>query len=115
MPKNPKFKWTVQNYIDIFILARQGLSDGQIAKAVGVGISTWKSRLKNDYDLGETLTKGRAKRDISDAFFRRMPTRCQELWQEIASGETLQGETSTVKKRDQQFLFIYALLSSNFL
>jgi transposase len=134
---NGRSKWRDAYFVQVYRLARDGLSEKQVAKAIGVSqptLARWKAAkpaLRAAWSQGR---KARAKPSSSkrgesadapqtflDYVFQRLSPELQTLWDEIQAVENAPNDIARVEamlekkgKRARQNLFVYALTSSNF-
>lgn len=110
-------------YLEVYILAKSGCSDIKIEQALGIGTNTLRRWCKAHPYLKEALDKGReaikSKDDFKDWVVGRLPDHLKDLWDEIMEVE--EGNSQARKDvlladnpRAKQFLFIHALLKTNF-
>jgi len=128
-PKRKKRKlnrWKNENYIEIFLLAKDGLSDRQISKALGIERPTFQYWKKKDKALRNALERGRGfKRQgemtLQDYVYGRLSEPMRNLWDKITECDTEENGVRRIEallkangKRARQCLFIHAYLSSSF-
>jgi hypothetical protein len=138
--KKPPFlkKWKEEFYVTCYELARTGMADKAIAKAIGCsfqGLSRWKNRRPA---LAEAIERGRRQyaarhgeagdkggADSQGTFrayvYDRLPGHLKRLWEEINACEDedngvlrLEALLSKAGQRARQHLFFYALVHNNF-
>lgn len=125
-------KWKNDFYFEAYRLARDGMTDGQIAKVFRVSADTFGKWLKKRPSLANALSEARRKDTKPAEEFRnyihgRLPPRAQRLWDELEAAErqVLEGGPreqresmveliSTQGKRMRQQLFVHALVCTNF-
>lgn len=125
MPRADKFERTM--YVTAFELARDGLSDNQVAKALGVAWLTLARWCKRDPALTDALARGRHHRDPQDEFkfhdyvYDRLAPKLKETWDKIEECEKLDNGVERIEAllghagvRARQHLFVYSLTQSQF-
>lgn len=127
--KDTRIKWKDTNYVKAYLLARDGLSDRGIAKAMGITSSTftkWKGC--REAFLNAIVTgRGSLKKDkntahtFQDYVYDRLDPRLQGLWDQMHAWEEsgdgvgrLEGMLKDEGKKVRQCLFLHALIKSNF-
>ena len=125
--KPVKSRWNNANYVKVYELAKSGLSDAQIAAAVG-HTSEWFSKLtKRNPALKDAVDRGRngsaesRHADFRDYVYHRLPPELQEIWDRINLCDespcgyirikALLGGTSCAAR---QHLYLYALVATGF-
>lgn len=124
-PMANKFKQT--HYVDTYELARSGMSDEQIAGALGVAGKTFRTWCARRPALADALQRGRQYRDSGneqtfyDYIYNHLSPELRLLWSEINECEQLDSPYERVEallaghgKRARQHLFLYALTQSMF-
>ena len=122
--------WHEGLYVEIHNLARNGLSDYEIAKALGIHWKTLESWCRQLPRLVEALDAAReiirTPADGTTAFFRyvheRLPAHLIPLWQQIVEWDkTGLMDSDTIDEffhrhgvRIRQHLFVYAMVATNF-
>lgn len=125
MPVADKFEDTM--YVTAFELARDGLSDAQIAKTLGVTGPTLTAWVRKRPALGEAISRGRWRRDPGDEYtfheyiYQHLDPHLQELWDEINACQDLDSPRERVEAllrghgiKARQHLFLHALVTSAF-
>lgn len=122
-------KWDNRHYVSVYELARQGMTEKEVAKAIGISqptLARWKARrpaLRDAWDRGKAA--GVPSTDSQPTFreyvYQRLPADLRALWDEINAVEEADNDIARVEamlaghgKRARQHLFLYALTSSNF-
>ncbi len=129
MPGRGQTKYKPEYVIRIYEFAKNGMTDGQIADALGVKklcMVKWK---KDRPEVAEALRKGRETKDsitatqsFLDHVYGRLPDDLKALWDEIHDCDNDQiGDVARLEKllkgkpeRTKQHLFLYALVACNF-
>lgn len=118
--------WKDIHLVTIYRLAKQGSSDPEIAEALGMNRSTFRTLKTKRPSIVEALDMARspsdeeAAEDFRTYVFNHLPSELQALWEEIEGFEdenSVERVDALMKKqglRARQHLFIYALTSSNF-
>jgi hypothetical protein len=125
MGRHDKFEPTM--YVTAYELARDGLSDEQIAKSIGVVGLTFRRWCKRKPALADAVSRGRYRRDPQDTLtfheyvFNHLSEHLQGLWKEINACEELENGVERIEAllknkgiRVRQHLFLYALTQSMF-
>jgi hypothetical protein len=120
-------KWQDGHYVTVYELAREGMTEKQIAATMGISLPTlarWKSQrpaLRDAWDRGKGRTASEDRYSFREYVYQRLPADLRGLWDEIMACETEANDIARVEamltahgKRARQHLFIYALTSSNF-
>lgn len=120
-----KFKVTM--YVTAYELAKEGVSDEQIAGTLGVAGQTFRSWCAKRPALADALARGRQKRDpgnehtFQEYIYDHLSPHLRKLWEEIHECETLENGVERVEAllknhgiRARQHLFLYALTQSMF-
>jgi len=120
-----KFKVTM--YVTAYELAKEGVSDEQIAGTLGVAGQTFRSWCAKRPALADAVARGRHKRDpgnehtFQEYIYDHLPPHLRKLWEEIHECETLENGVERVEAllknhgiRARQHLFLYALTQSMF-
>lgn len=130
-------KWKDEFYVRAYRAARDGLSDKDIAAALGVTPRLFNRWLENRPALAEAVRDGRGAKgeaeDIKDHIYGRLPEHLRDLWDRIEGCEALgEGDEPELRlerrrtrraldiecksqlKQDKQRLFIHALVCSQF-
>lgn len=114
-------------YVTVYELARDGLSDEQIGKSLGVQGQTFRNWCAKRPALTNALARGRHAREPGDDFtfhqyiFDHLSPHLQELWRDINECEELENGVERIEAllgthgiRARQHLFIYSLTQSAF-
>lgn len=114
-------------YVTSYQLARDGLSDEQIAKTHGVTGPTFRTWCKKDVYLAAALQQGRRGRESGDEFtfheyvYDHLSPHLKGLWEEINQSDKDKHGIDVIESileghgtRARQQLFIYALTQSCF-
>ena len=124
-----KSLWKLRYIITAYELAKNGLSEAKIAKALGISFPTFlswekkKPAFKMAVESGRRIYKGRGKHTISfrDYVFQRLPKNLRILWRKInklddsPSGyEKIQALLADRGVSIRQHLFVYAWTDCNF-
>jgi hypothetical protein len=120
-----KFEYTM--FVTAFELAREGLSDKQIAHTLGVAYQTFKRWCQRYAALADAVIRGRHRRDPGDELtfhqyiFDHLSPALQTLWKQIDECENLENPVERVEAllkghgvRVRQHLFLYAFTQSVF-
>lgn len=120
-------KWSDGHYVTAYEQARAGLSNTQIAKALGVNLVTLKAWLKRKKYLRRAIEKGRSlslatpDRSFADFVYGRLPQHLQELWDNLnrcdnrsLGVERIEALLENQGKTARQHLFVHALVASSF-
>jgi transposase len=121
----PNIVWEDGMYLDVFRLAKSGLSNSSIAKSIGVTPKTFSFWLKRKPTLKKALEEGRAppgevSRTFQDYIFNRLPKRLRKVWRRLKkcsdSNQVERMEALLDKQgtRGRQELFIHAFIASGF-
>jgi len=127
--RDGKTKWREEHYVTAYCCARDGMSNAQIAKVLGVHediMSKWRKKrpaLQDAIDRGrEVLTKkGRNEEQFEDFVAGVLPDNLKKLWQKI---HAVKEERNAIRKMEALFeaegkyarmhLWIYAYIRGNF-
>jgi hypothetical protein len=128
-----KAKWTDDNYVTAYQLARDGHPDAQIAKIIGVLPETFREWKQKRPALVNSLARGRGEVDdpvttpatVASFFeyvYNQLPEAEREVFEEILmlhetdSGiECVEAMLKNHGKRMRQHLFFHALVRNNFM
>lgn len=126
MPKRQE-KFREDMYVTAYELARDGLSDTQIAKTIGVAWITFRGWMERHPALVDAVERGRKRRTPGDEFtfhdyiFQHLSPDLRPLWEEITRCEDEENQMERVEAllanrgtRVRQHLFIHALTKSCF-
>lgn len=117
-------KWRDELYIEIYDLAREGLSNLAIAEILDISYGTLKKWIKTKAALKTAISKARSEKDdnrpatVEEYIYQQLSPDLQKLW---ASLNEFEHEGNTLRKmellRDQpdktrQMIFIHALVTS---
>lgn len=122
----PKFRNSY--YVKGYQLAASGLSDTEIAQALGVNKGTLKAWKKSNKDFAESIAKGRSTHNpdskgtsFLDYVYGRLPKKIRRLWNELQLAETCKNPEKKIEllladkgRRTRQWLFIHSLVVANF-
>ena len=122
-----RVKWSDEYYVRAYQLARQGDSDGRIAKKIGVMCKTFLKWKRQHPALRKALAEGRENRNrnfqagFRDLVYNRLSPELQEVWDDINACEKEPGGVARIEAilddqgvRVRQHFFLYALVESNF-
>jgi hypothetical protein len=121
-----KPKWRDELYLEIYQLARSGLSDSAVAKTLGVTDKTFLAWRRRRPAVAHALRQARSdKKKGSETFreyvYKRLPEELQHVWDKIhkadeAGNPIVRFEALIARhgKNGRQHLFLHALLHSNF-
>jgi len=125
-------KWRNIFFVRAYQLAREGMSDRDIASAIGVKADTFGAWVKRKPTLRKALAEGRLMRvgsakgtrnpgTFADYVYGKLPPKLQRLWEELEMCSKGKNSLQQVEfilrdhgKRVRQQLFIHALVSQNF-
>ncbi len=125
----PKSKWKDENYIKVYVMARQGMTNESISKALGVGGGNFKIWVKERPALKYALEEGReamsGEQNGVESFhnyvYNQLPDHLRLLWQKI---NDVANEENGIKRMEailqsqgkyaRMHLFLYALVAKNF-
>jgi hypothetical protein len=119
-------KWDNRLYIQIFQLARSGLSDEKIAEAIGYSLIQFRRRKRKDPALKDAIQQGRnadvpASDQFKDYVYSKLPEELRWVWDEIMSFQETDNAIAKMEelmrdkgKRVKQRLFLYALYHFHF-
>lgn len=132
----PDARWTDDNYHRAYALAREGMSDLSIAKALGVTKARLALWVKRKPALGRAISDGRdgqkARESTEKKVLSKLSASSRELWHKIVSAEQMPVETESQREARQreedyifdgvgrlaaaekQRLFLYAVMHCNF-
>jgi transcriptional regulator with XRE-family HTH domain len=120
--------WKDENYVTAYELARNGMSEQKMAKAIGVSVSTLRKWKRNKPALSDAIRRGAGDpngssptQSFHEYIYQKLPPELAELYNQI---EACESEPNGIKKieailrkhgkRARQHLFLHALVSSNF-
>jgi hypothetical protein len=117
--------WNDGMYLKAYLLAKDGLSDEQIGRALGYGKNTMSNQMKARPFLKEAVETARKETPRAQRFFEyiyeHLPPRLQNLWNQIEAVEKSPSAYIRVKKmmenkndRFRQHLFLHAFVTRNF-
>lgn len=124
-----KSVWKDEFLIRVYNLARTGLKESKIAKALGISMTSFniwevkKPAFKTALDMGRKEYKNRDKKVYSfkDYVYDRLPDNLQKIWLAIDKIDTAKKGVNKIEailarrgKNIRQHLFIYAWTASNF-
>lgn len=120
-------KFTATMYVAIFQLAKDGCSNLQIAKTLGVTGKTLKHWVRIKPAVADAIKRGRGGREkgndvtFHEYIYQNLPLKLRKLWDEIEACEKLPNGVERTEallknhgKRTRQHLFVHALTSSLF-
>lgn len=121
-------KWEDWMYVKAYEMARDGMTDTSIAKALGVSsalMTQWKRKKPLLRLFLEEARKGKELSNASETYqdfvYKRLPENLKPLWNEIQACSNAPGGIRKMEamlrqsgKRARQHLFIYALPACNF-
>lgn len=119
--------WKDEFYVKVYELAKTGMKEHKIARAIGVTINTWKKwkvkrpALRRALKQAQNKESAEAASTFRDYVYKRLPVELQKVWDQI---DLLDREPNGVKriealvahhgKHARQHLFLYALTHSCF-
>lgn len=120
-------KWDERHYVTVYELARSGMTEKEVASALGVSQPTlkrWKAQkpaLRDAWDRGTQSREKLQDYTFQDYVFDQLPDHLRELWQEINLIEFETNDIARIEallqrhgKRARQHLFLYSLAHTNF-
>jgi hypothetical protein len=129
-------KWKDQFLFRAYAMAKDGMSDAHLARALGVSPALFARWVSEREALREALEEGRARQNACDEFktlvYDRLPENLQDVWDRIEGSEPepkdgpevardkrkhrthADMEIHAMSKRHRQQLFLHALVSCNF-
>lgn len=127
--KGTRPKFSNSYYIKAYELAKSALSNTEIANALGINKGTLKLWLKTDEAFRDAIRKGRQSvrgtEDTGVGFldyvYGRLPKKIRRLWDRLQLAEKSKNPEKKIEallaekgKRTRQWLFVHALVVSNF-
>lgn len=126
--QDTRSKWKPSHPVDIFIYAKQGMSDTDIAKTLGAHITSFNNWRKVHPECQYALDKARnsvanggTPQTLAEYVYQKLPADLQVLWDKIAYLEDMDGGLEKVElllssqpTEIRQLLFIHALSSTAF-
>lgn len=126
--KGDRPAWRNNYYVRVYKMAQMGLKNGQIAQQLGVSKATFKSWVKADKALRESLKEAREPKEVnqkvgslSEFVYQRLPADLRPLWDTICEAdEEPNGErrlellTANCGELAKQHLWLHALVTKNF-
>lgn len=124
-----KSRWNETHIVTTYELARSGCSQEQIARSLNVTPMTFHNWKKEHPGLRKALRRGFLSRrgnhqnkwTFRDVVEERLPPELKSVWDRINKYEKLKGGVAKIEamlersgKRFRQYLFIHALMMSNF-
>jgi transposase-like protein len=121
-----KLIWRKEWYVEVYRLAKQGLSNRLIAEHLGISTMTFKRTRRAIPEVEKALTDGRAQDKVHSSTFRdyvyeRLPKRLKKAWDLIQRCEEepniikrVEGLLAEAGRRGRQHLFFYAFVHYNF-
>ncbi len=121
----PNHMWEDAMFVQAFQLARTGLSNERIAKALGVSPNTFGKWIKEKPALHQSLEDGRKPpgeiaRTFQNYVFKRLPPKLRKLWKKLkrcaASNQIVRMEALLENSGSlaRQKLFVHAFTAYNF-
>ncbi len=125
-------KWKDKFVLDAYDMAKEGMSDTEIARTLGVSKNTMVTWKKNKTLLRTALNRAKrtaieteqrtsASDTLRSYIYNRLPANLQKLWRKIDAledaddgYERIEAILSDKGRKVRQHLFIYAWTSSNF-
>lgn len=120
-------KWNDEYYVEVYDLAKTGLSNTAIAEVIDVSYPTLKRWIASKPALRKALKKARNSdahpgkpREFMEYIYKLLPPDVQEVWNQLTLFEKTKNsirKAELLKKQPdkiRQFLFIHALISSRF-
>lgn len=116
-------------YVRSYQLAKEGMTDAEIARALGVSPNTYENWVSRDQTLKDALMQARRNRSskerhgetFQEYVYDRLPSKLQDLWNKLEAAEK---ETNGVRKAEfllddcatpiRMQLFFHALVQFNF-
>ena len=128
-----KSKYKDSLVIDVYVLAKSGMTENQIAQAIGISFDTlvkWEKKrkaFKEALDRGRKECRGKKKGSVSfkDYVFGRLSYKNRRLWNKINRIEKNKNKRKDIEeqieillekrgKYARQSIFMYAWVSTNF-
>lgn len=117
--------WKDEYYIRSYQLARSGMNDLKIAKALGVTYKTFKRWKVKKRALRNALKDARKVETgfttFQDYVYGRLPENLRTVWDDLTKQDTsyntfekIEGLLAQQGKKGRQHLFLYAMVNSNF-
>lgn len=119
----PHKKWKDEFYVEIFEYARTGMSNNEIAQAIGVAKDTFANYVYEKPALKAALKRARTAEDSTflDYVYKHLPSDLQEKWDKIHAFHKEKNGMLKVKAmveqcgiRTKQHLFLYAFCHYSF-
>ncbi len=129
----PDTKWKDNFVIDVYVLAKSGMTENQIAQTLGISVHTlikWETKkkvFKKALDRGRKEHRGKKNKTYSfkDYVFGRLSYKNRKLWKKLNKLDEDKGDLKDnveqieilLEKRGKyarQSMFMYAWVSSNF-
>jgi hypothetical protein len=122
-------KWTLDRYLTVYNLSKQGATFSQIAESLGMSIQQFTNRKAADPELKRACDRAVADRrqakeaveTFQDYVYGRLPDHLKVVWDRIQEVDDNHGLFRQVQimveekgKRSKQHLFLYALVHHNF-
>lgn len=118
-------KWKDEYYVTAFRLARQGMPNTEIARAVGVKERTFMGWVKDKPALKQSLHEARNNEGGTLTFqeyvYKQLPGHLREVWDQLQLVEDAPNAVDRIEallqnqgQKARQHLFVHALVSSNF-
>lgn len=125
--KEKKDAWKDKYYLDSYLMAKDGKSNNQIAKLLGVPTNMYKKWILKKKYLRSALKEGRKDQGASgskqflDYVYGCLPANLKPIWEEIeqseegfTKSERVEGLIMKGGVRAKQHLFLHALVCSDF-
>lgn len=120
-------KWKPENYVKCYELARSGMTDSAVARALGYTPAGLLLAAKSDPAIRDALDRGRNGSDDSrhadfrDYVYHRLPPELQEAWDRINLCDEspvgyvrVRALTDALSSKARQHLYLYALAACGF-
>jgi len=121
--------WQDKFIIEAYNLAKDGMTEAQISKVMGISVPTFRLWEKKKKLFKQALEQGRKEGrgkdgkpyQFADYVYQRLPPDLRKIWKEIHAIEKAKGGVMKLEallahhgKRVRQYLFLHALAVSNF-
>jgi len=125
----PKKVWKDENYVLAYELAKSGMSEIKMAKAMGISVTTlrkWKDQKPALRSAIEKASSSNSRsmsnvQDFHEYIYQKLPPHLAKIWDEIQAVEHEENSILKIEamlkgagKRGRQHLFLHALVTSNF-
>lgn len=125
MKRKDKKNWKDIYYVDVFELARSGMTKQRIMRTLGLYPSTFYNWMKTKPALREAYYRGRKGRRSLETFkryvYNRLPRKLKKIWKRINALDLKKNGLERIEtillnqgKQARQHLFIHAYITSNF-